>query len=260
MGETALRSETKFTERLFNDRYKVRIPEWTRIPAGPYSYEPKRTGKMAERLVRGDILFDVGLADGWVSGIYAQIVGAENMCMFEPSPEVWPNIKAIWDENRLATPMSTFCGFASDKTVDHPIEPDHDYTQRDGWPIPAFCDTLLIENRFRGIKERSNDTRQLMLDDFIDRTSIIPRALSIDVEGAETLVLKGAVHLLKEYHPLLFLSLHTVNGAIFYDYHSSEDEIRHLLRDCGYDHGTYLETWGDAHWLFEQDMVSPHAG
>lgn len=253
MGNTVQRSETKFVERVFNGHFKVRVPDWTRIPNVPsYEYEPKRTAKMEERLKKGDILFDVGLAEGWLSAIYAQIVGPENLCMFEPSPEVWPNIKAIWDENGFKDPLSTFCGFASDKTVDAPPSPDHDYRWDGVWPMPAFSHTLLTENRFRGIKERSNDTRQLKLDDFVRRTGIVPRAISIDVEGAETLVLKGAQEVLKAHHPLLFLSLHTINGAIFYDYNSSEDEIRHLLKDCGYAEMEYLESWGDAHWFVEE--------
>jgi FkbM family methyltransferase len=244
---------TRYDERLFNGRYKVRVPHWTRIPNGDnYDYEPKRTASMAERLKKGDILYDIGLADGWESAIYAQIVGAENMVLFEPSPIQWPNIKMIWEENKLPQPKATFCGFVSNRTVLNPEAPDHNLEQRDGWPMPAYSKVLLEEMQFRSVLERWNDTPQTTLDSFLERTGIVPRGLSVDVEGAEFLVLHGARQLLLKHHPLLWLSLHTVNGAIFYDYHSSEDEVRQLLMGCGYDAGTYLETHGDAHWIFEE--------
>jgi FkbM family methyltransferase len=216
-------------------------------------YEPERCLSMEKNLKQGDTLFDLGVSDGWLSAVYAQFVGAENLCLFEPSPDAWPNIKAIWEENKLSTPRSTFCGFVSDKTNLTPTIPDHDLNQRDGWPLPAYSDNLLGDDgemRFRSVKERAHDTPQTTLDDFVARTGIIPHALSVDVEGAETLVLRGAEYVLRELKvPLVWLSLHTINGALSYDYNSSKEEVLGIMTSYGYD-GTWLADEGDAHWFF----------
>ena len=215
-------------------------------------YEPERCLSMEENLKKGDILFDVGVSDGWLSAIYSQFVGGENICLFEPSPEAWPNIKSIWKENKLLGPLSTFCGFVSDKTILEPPYPDHPLGQLDNWPISAYTGKLLGvdgEMSFRSVKERAHDTPQTSLDDFVLRTKIIPNALSVDVEGAEILVLRGAATILREIRPLVWLSLHTINGALSYDYNSSEEEILNIMNSYNYN-GTWIANEGDAHWLF----------
>jgi len=215
---------------------------------------------MEENLKRGDVLFDIGVADGWLSAIYAQFVGAENLCLFEPSVDSWPNIRSIWEANSLPTPRATFCGFVSNKTLLIPPQLNHNPSQRDGWPVAAYDDDLQEELHFRTIKERTHDTPQTTVDDFVARTGIIPSALSIDVEGAEVLVLRGAEDTLRKYHPLVWLSLHTINGAIFYDYgHSGWDALQVMYR-CGYRSPEYLEIYGDEHWLFRlNDTEEPYS-
>jgi FkbM family methyltransferase len=239
-----LHSQTKFVERVFNGRYPVRIPEWQRFPG--LDYEHERTKSMADNLKTGDILLDIGASDGWLSAIYAQIVGAENLCIFEPSPDAWPSIKAIWDENCMPTPRFTYCGFVSDNTIIYPPSPDHDIRHRDGWPGPAYCDDLLEEMRFRSIKERSNDTPQITIDDFVRLTGIVPRGISIDVEGAEVLVLRGALKTLTAHRPLVWVSAHTVNGAIFYDYKNSLGDMFAAFPNYAFH---WLEIAGDEHWF-----------
>ena len=262
------RQDTVFEDRVFNGHSHVRVPTWQwpprvrqTIKVGRFKgidsfnyHEPERCLSMEETLKKGDVLFDLGSLDGWLSALYSQFVGAENMCLFEPAPDAWPNIKAIWEENHLPTPRHTFCGFVSNKTILHPPEPDHDLGYRDGWPVVAYSDDLLGEDgemHFRSVRERSHDTPQTTLDDFVAFTGIVPDALTVDVEGAEILVLRGAPHVLRDLKPrLVWLSLHTINGALTYDYHSSETEVLDLMTSYGYK-GEWLGDEGDAHWIFK---------
>lgn len=254
MGQFHKVEDTKFVQRTFNGRYTIWIPEWQHLAGGQqafesndFNYEPERCFSMEKHLKRGDVLFDIGVSDGWLSAIYAQFVGAENLCLFEPSPVAWPTVKAIWSANNLPTPRATYCGFASNKTLNPTTE------RRDLWknawpPLPPA--ELAEEMQFRGIKERQHDTPQITIDDFVDWTSAIPKGISIDVEGAEFLVLQGAKKTLARHRPLVWLSLHTINGAIFYDYGNSFGEILGLMSSCGYEMPEYLEIYGDEHWLF----------
>ena len=49
---------------------------------------------------------------------------------------------------------------------------------------------------------------QIFLDDYVNKESIIPDVLKIDVEGAEFNVLDGATKILNEYRPQIIISLH----------------------------------------------------
>jgi FkbM family methyltransferase len=227
-----------------------RLPGNTQASDGNYesNYEPERCRSMEKHLKKGDCLFDIGVSDGWISVIYAQFVGAENMCMFEPTWQVWPNIKGIWDANGLAQPRAAFYGFVSDKTQLIPPNATDNFQYKDGWPVAVYCTTLIEEMTFRSLISTGNNIPQTTIDDFVARTGNIPKGISIDVEGAEFLVLKGAKETLLKYHPLIWLSLHDINGCLTYDYGSSKEEVFQYLTDCGYKM-EYLETYGDSHWL-----------
>lgn len=247
--------DTKYIPWRINGRYSVLVPEFQRAPNGhgTMDYEPERTHSMEQHFKKGDVLFDIGIADGWESAIYSQFVGAENMCLFEPSSAVWTNIRSTWEANGLAKPRSTFWGFVSDKTQLKPPAPlidDETLEYRDGWPASAYRDTMIEEMCFRSLISTANNIPQTTIDDFVTRTNIKPNGMSIDVEGAELVVLKGAKDTLVHHHPLIWLSLHDLSGAIDYDYHTSKEEIFQFLTDRGYKM-TWLENYGDSHWLCE---------
>lgn len=246
------KEDTKFIERTFNGHSKVRIPHFQRLPGNRLAegtnedipYEPARCASMEERLKKGDVLFDIGVADGWMSAIYASFVGADSLCMFEPTAAVWANIKTIWDANKLANPLYTFWGFVSDTTWNRPSA----YVE--GWPASAYGSELMEEMQFRSLLSTGHEIPQITVDDFVSSTNIVPRGISIDVEGAEFLVLKGARQTLVNYKPLIWLSLHDINGALTYDYRSNKEEVFEFLTTCGYKM-TWLENYGDSHWLCE---------
>jgi FkbM family methyltransferase len=247
--------DVKYIKWLINDTYEVLVPEFQRKPngRGTLDYEPERTASMEKHLKQGDVLFDIGVADGWESVIYSQFVGPENMCLFEPSSTVWTNIRSTWEANGCAPPRSAFWGFVSDKTQLVPLLPcinDETLEYKNGWPLSAYRDTMIEEMCFRSLISTANNIPQTTVDDFVTRTNIAPKGMSIDVEGAELLVLKGAEQTLRRSHPLIWLSLHDLSGAIDYDYHTTKEEIFGFLTACGYNM-TWLEDYGDSHWLCE---------
>lgn len=54
----------------------------------------------------------------------------------------------------------------------------------------------------------------ITLDSFVSKSGIAPDLIKIDVEGSELKVLKGAVNLLKERKPKIFLSIHSAQLEI----------------------------------------------
>ncbi len=60
-----------------------------------------------------------------------------------------------------------------------------------------------------------------------------PDFISLDVEGAELLVLRGGVETLKRHHPGLLLEW---APAYFAHYGYSEDDVEEFILNCGYNH------------------------
>ena len=79
------------------------------------------------------------------------------------------------------------------------------YNVNDGSGIPSIAN-LKIKKKNIAINKIKVD--QIFLDDFVNKKSIIPDVLKIDVEGAEFNVLDGATKILKDYRPKIIISLH----------------------------------------------------
>jgi len=73
--------------------------------------------------------------------------------------------------------------------------------------------------------------QQLTLDQYVLQNRIQPEIIKIDVEGAETAVLKGARETLNLYKPLIFLSIHPTELAETPDGLAG---LVGLIHECGY--------------------------
>jgi FkbM family methyltransferase len=197
---------------------------------------------MEQHLQKGDVLFDVGTEQGWCNLAYAQIVGAENMVLIEPTVEFWPNIKALWEKNFSVKPKAFLNALCSDKDTGTITK-----AQTKSWPASASGD-LIDRNKYQYIHENSEGIPEITLDTFVQVSGVVPDAVTIDVEGAELLVLKGAEQTLKTHHPKLFVSIHDDLGLRDYGVHPWQTIA--YLATLGYQ-GEYLATDHEAHWYFE---------
>lgn len=224
-------------------KYKFMLPE----PLASWDvfdyWEKERIASMEQHLKQGDVLFDIGTEQGWCNLAYAQMVGPENMVLIEPTKEFWPNIKEVWDKNYNVMPKACAVALFSDKTTTHPA---HRFSDG-GWPMEAAGD-LIDRNKYQYIHENSEKIPEIKLDDYVDQTGIIPTALTMDVEGAELLILKGAEQTLIQHKPKLFISIHPDLGER--DYGVKKEDTIKFLEDLGYV-GEYLATDHEEHWYFE---------
>lgn len=244
MPDTITIEEAKFTERIVNGKYRVKMPEFLAAHDCWDNWERERFESMEANLKKGDVLFDVGAETGAISAIYAQFVGAENLVLFEPNPSNWQNIYATWQAENLPNPLAMRCALVSNRNSGNA---DFDTGAINGWPIVALTGNIWTPRSFRYIHEHADKTPQLSLDAFVAMTGIIPKAITIDVEGAEMRVLLGAEASLMAHHPLVWVSIH--EDLLRRDYGTEPIEVCDFMEKCGY-RGEHLAVDHESHWLY----------
>lgn len=240
-------NDVKIFSTKINDKWDLLLPEHRAfLPEWPV-WEKERLASMNSLLEPGDIIFDVGAEEGDLPGLWASW-GCDVVC-FEPDPLVWPNIKTIWEANEFAPMKGWFVGFASDVTNLNPPRNDVLSTDRDGWPECAYG-PVIGDHGFRHLGQQADHTPQVRIDDWCHEHGVFPTAITIDVEGSELFVLKGAESVLRDYHPKVWVSVHTdapwmdkVYGGI------GGKQVLDFMDNVGYT-ATHLATDHEEHWVF----------
>ena len=200
-----------------NNKWDLILPEHRQVQWS-HLWEEKRIDSMYEHLTDKDVLFYVGAEEGDIPALCSKWVS--KVVLFEPGKRVWSNIKAIWDANKLSLPMC-YVGFASDKTTNNIFFK--------GFP-PDTSDEIITDHGFMELRNRNAD--EIKLDDVPIVSTVVPTALSIDVEGSEWHVLKGAEKTLKKYHPKIWLSVHP--EFMFNQFGTYQADLRNWIKDLGY--------------------------
>lgn len=155
---------------------------------GTYELEGQKV--FIENLKSGDIIFDIGANVGFYSLLAAELAGEESRVFsFEPLEENFNYLKKHILINNYRN-------------------------------IFLFKEAVADKNDFGFFKKEKSSAmghlgdgnikvETISLDEWIKNGKLpFPNFLKIDVEGAEFSVLKGAQNLLKEKHPIIFLSIH----------------------------------------------------
>lgn len=235
---------------LLNGRWPLKLPEhravrpqWTQPPY----WEPERIQAMSEVIGPGDVVYDVGAEEGDMPGLWASW-GAD-VVLFEPNPRVWPNVKAVWEANDLRPPLATYCGFAADSNSE---QPHYTTGVSRGWPASADG-PVIGDHGFCVVHERPDIPRIT-----IDSMAVIshrPTVITLDVEGAELLVLRGSEHILRTYFPIVFASIHP--QFMVDSFGQTADEVHAFMASVDY-FGTHLATDHEEHWRFDHRTRWPH--
>jgi FkbM family methyltransferase len=169
-------------------------------------YEP---AVVSELLSAGPIrvAYDVGAHLGFMSLVLSRIVGETGRVFaFEPIPENRVAIDRLIGMNRLDQVIqvtSLALGESNGKKK----------------MLLRECSSMhQLEEAYQG--KGSNiystvDVESCTLDSFIfERGNLIPQLIKIDVEGAEELVLKGALKTLEVYKPTMVIEIHGPQNAL----------------------------------------------
>lgn len=235
---------------VINGQWELLLPEhraaraeWT-SDAG---WERERLDSMHAHIRPGDLVFDIGTEEGDLSALYATWVGPEGgVCLFEPTDRTWPNVRAIFEANGLTSRIKgIWAGFASDQTVPADGRSGDPNEQRDGWPVSAYG-PVIGDHGFSVIVERP-DFPQVRLDDYASERGLTPDVITMDVEGAELRVVRGAERILNEVRPLLWISEHP--QFMVDTFGDSQADLHKFVEGCGY-RSTLLATDHEQHHFY----------
>lgn len=237
---------TDMVETVLNGQWPLLLPqhradryEWTHPPY----WEPERLAAMFDCIVPGDLVYDVGSEEGEF-GALAALWGADVVCI-EPNPKAWPNTRAIYEENGLTSRVrGWFVGFAGEEIRVRPAW-DAEHVGDGPWPACAYG-PIIGAHDFCVIVERPDIPITT-----IDRLAELygpPTVITMDCEGAEAIILRGAHRTLLEHRPRVYLSAHTDEQWLRDKFPDGTTEgIAAVLEPAGYQ-GRLLAVDHEEHW------------
>ena len=235
-----------------NGRWTLLLPEHRAARQEWFTgWEKERLAAMADCIRPGDLVYDIGAEEGDFPALWASW-GAD-VVLVEPNPKVWANIRAIFEANDVENRVrGWFVGFAGDELRDRPawndehVEPPDD-PRTDWWPSCAYG-PVIGDHGFLVIPERPDCPITT-----IDRLAEFygpPTVITIDVEGAELTVLRGAHRTLVENRPRVFVSCHTDIEWMTLKFEGDEfPALDAYMRSLGYE-GTHLATDHERHMCY----------
>ncbi len=188
-------------------------------------YEPATTAVVMEVVSDGDVVVDVGAHWGYFTLLAASLCGESGRVFaFEPHPKNFALLTKNVEANGLTNvvvvqkAISNRAGsaklFQSRMTVGHSL-----CSLPPEWRLGGGSATEVIPV----------DT--VALDDFFAQTSVEPRLVKIDIEGAEPLALAGMQCLIKRNPSLVLI----MEFNPFYLYGKAATDFLDQLAACGFD-------------------------
>lgn len=212
------------------------VADWDAV-AEDSDWERERIESILTHMTRGDVLYDIGAEHGWMSVMYGTCVGGENMVLVEPSEEFWPNIRMGWEMNGLSMPLACVVGFAG-------ATPDRCHTYVKTWPPQSDgpeCSAMAYRH-----PNHHKTIGTTTIDELNRVTGRAPKGITIDVEGAELNVLKGAQFTLQNDRPMLWISVHP--DLMIKDFGTHPDQLFGFLLSVDYKF-TRLRVDHEEHWF-----------
>ncbi|HBP63312.1 MAG TPA: hypothetical protein DD730_03370 [Desulfosporosinus sp.] len=213
------------TEVLINGKWPLKVPDHKTNQAWWDVWEKERLQAMHDTIKPGDTIFDIGAEEGDFSALFQKWAGKDGgLVLIEPSVRMWPCIKGIWEANGLDAPRAAyqvFCGARIREGTSH--------CGINTWP-PCANGEISPEPGFNNILEHPEMT--VLTIDQLANIWGIPDVVSIDCEGAEFEIMKGAIKTMEKQETIFFISVHP--AMLEHDYGYTDDDFDVFMKNNGY--------------------------
>jgi FkbM family methyltransferase len=195
----------------------------------------------AEEVARGGGTFlDVGANAGWVSLVASRSVGREGRVIaFEPSPFLARRLRYQRQVNfaHNLKVEAAAVGEVSGAAVLYL------HNSGDSGFNSLIEEAVVYQGHGNGRPE-TVEVKAWSIDEYCQTANLQPRAIKIDVEGAELMVLRGAQGVMKRHKPALILAVHP---PLIPD--QKADALFSLLDEHGYEiRRSYTELYDGSVW------------
>lgn len=160
------------------------------------TWEPAVVQAISEVVKPGMCVVDIGAHIGFYTLVLAKLVGPQGRVLaFEPLPV---NFSLLCDNINLN--QCSQVQAVNQALLDHACDIQADVRLQEALPgAVGFAEA----DHTQAIAGTA-----VSLDDFLDGSPAPVKFIKMDVEGAESLVLKGAAQTVKTYHPTLMIEVH----------------------------------------------------
>lgn len=184
------------------------------------SYEEEELMMQYKLIQDNNIIIDIGGNYGWYCLHVAKKFPNSKIYTFEPIPDTYNNLKFNIDINHIKNIITINSGL-SDKSGN----------------FTFFCDpNLTVNASLCNVNDNSKATKIVcnvdVLDNFVKKNNINKiDFIKCDIEGAEIFALKGAINILQEQKPKLFVEM-LRKWTRKFEYHPNDIIV--LLENIGY--------------------------
>lgn len=264
-----------------NQRWELLLPPHRAERAEWWDgWEKERISAMYEAISPGHVVYDIGSEEGdlpalwadWTSMYVCQECGYKRwhqtwredsdiatcctvscdgvtkkvggVVLFEPNPKVFSNIRAVFEGNGLK-PLDMYAGFAGEHTTAEFDNQPRTIDPEQFWPDAAY-DPVIRDHGFANLCERP-DIPAITIDDHSASRGLVPDVITIDTEGSELRVLRGATAVLTEHRPKVFVSVHPEFMRQMYG--DEPEDLRSFMARLGYE-AIHIATDHEEHWQF----------
>ncbi len=179
------------------------------------THEPATQEALRQVLGPDKVMYDIGAHIGFYT-LPAARLGVD-VIAFEPDPESAARMRTHVDRNNFSNRVRVVEAAAWSST-------SPSITFRRG--LPRSQGGVWWRNRQPVLATGEViEVATICLDDFVASGGPAPHIIKVDVEGSESEVLKGAINILRNHHPVLIVEVHTVE---------EHTAVSQILEDAAY--------------------------
>ncbi len=176
--------------------------DWFRHRAFLYgTWEPKVVQALKEAVVPGGVAVDVGAHVGFYTLLFCRLVGPHGRVIaFEPLAGNFATLRENLELNRCGQAVAIRAA-----VLDRSGEIEYTVPREE--PLPGSV------SLFEDYGTKPERVAAVTLDDFLRAEARNVDYIKMDVEGAETAVLRGALETLNRCHPVLIVEIHGLDST-----------------------------------------------